>query len=58
MPPLEIPPHLYMVLSVQLDRHRVGRCDNCGLRRVRYSLAILGAGETPKLCAPCAGIRP
>lgn len=57
MPPLTIPPHLWMVLTVELLRHHVGRCALCRRRRVLYSLAVLGAGETERVCAPCAGIR-
>jgi len=47
---------LYLVAT--LARHRVGRCAFCHLRRVLYSLAIEGMVESPRLCAPCAGIRP
>lgn len=51
-------PGLKLNLEVNLARHRVARCAVCNLRRVLYSLAIVGMGESPRMCAPCAGIRP
>lgn len=55
--PFVRPVALRATLELRLRRYARKRCDSCGVRRVRYAIAINGEPVTGLLCARCAGVR-
>ena len=51
------PVALRATLELRLRRYSRKRCDSCGVRRVRYAIALNGEPVTGLLCARCAGVR-
>lgn len=51
------PVALRATLELRLLRYPRKRCDSCGVRRVRFAIAVNGSPVTGLICAPCAGVR-
>jgi hypothetical protein len=55
--PITRPVALRATLELRLLRYPRKRCDSCGVRRVRFAIAVNGQPVTGLICAPCAGLR-